>query len=179
MKNRVSILWVLFIGLFFSIQASATVQKNEDRYTLGPGDQIQIFVYNEADLSMKLTIDQSGNIIYPLIGQLQLAGQTPDQVAHVIRDGLKDGFINDPMVTVIINKFRDIYVSGEVKLPGGYEYQPGLTLEKAIALAGGFTDRADRSDIDIRCSNGQLLQDVSLTHAVNPGDTVIIDHSFF
>lgn len=179
MRNIASILWVLGISLFFSTNALASTKVNDDHYLLGPGDQIQILVYNEADLSMKLIIDQSGNIIYPLVGKLQLTGKTPDQVATNIRDKLKNGFINNPMVTVIIVKFRDIYVSGEVRVPGSYQYQPGLTLEKAIALAGGFTDRADRSDVDMRTSNGQLLKDVSSIQTVNPGDTIIVDQSFF
>lgn len=83
------------------------------------------------------------------------------------------------MVTVSMLEFRPVYVSGEVKTPGSYEYQPGLTVEKIIAVAGGFTDRADRSDIDLRRSNGQLLKDVIVTQAISPGDTVIIDQSFF
>lgn len=179
MKKIVSIIWILTISLFMSTTASAASKITGNKYLLGAGDQIQILVYNEADLSMKLKIDESGNIIYPLIGKLQLAGKTPDQVAIDIRDRLKNGYINNPMVTVSMLEFRPMYVSGEVKTPGSYEYQPGLTLEKAIAVAGGFTDRADRSDIDIRSSNGQLLKDVTATQAVYPGDTVIIGQSFF
>lgn len=179
MKKIVSIVWMLTVSLFMSTTASAASKITGDEYLLGAGDQIQILVYNEADLSMKLKIDESGNIIYPLIGKLQLAGKTPDQVAIDIRDRLKKGYINNPMVTVSMLEFRSVYVSGEVKAPGSYEYQPGLTLEKAIAVAGGFTDRADRSDIDIRRSSGQLLKDVTVTQAVYPGDTVIIDQSFF
>ncbi|MCD9477620.1 polysaccharide biosynthesis/export family protein [Photobacterium phosphoreum] len=179
MKKIVFIIWILTVSLFMSTAASAAPKIAGNDYLLGAGDQIQILVYNEADLSMKLKIDESGNIIYPLIGKLQLAGKTPDQVALDIRDRLKNGYINNPMVTVSMLEFRPMYVSGEVKTPGSYEYQPGLTLEKAIAVAGGFTDRADRSDIDIRRSNGQLLKDVTPTQAVYPGDTVIIDQSFF
>lgn len=179
MKKIVAFIWILTVSLFMSTAASAASKIASDNYLLGAGDQIQILVYNEADLSMKLKIDESGNIIYPLIGKLQLAGKTPDQVAIDIRERLKNGYINNPMVTVSMLEFRPMYVSGEVKTPGSYEYQPGLTLEKAIAVAGGFTDRADRSDIDIRRANGQLLKDVTATQAVYPGDTVIIDQSFF
>ncbi|PSU30350.1 MULTISPECIES: polysaccharide biosynthesis/export family protein [Photobacterium] len=177
MKNIVSIIFMLTMSFFISANASAAASENH--YLLGPGDQIQILVYNEDNLSMKFTIDASGDVIYPLIGKLQLTGKTPDQVAMDIRDRLKNGYINNPMVTVTILQFRQIYVSGEVKAPGSYEYRPGLTREQAVAIAGGFTDRADRSDVDIRLSNGQLLKDVSPTQAVNPGDTVIIDQSFF
>lgn len=179
MKKIISIILVLTIGLFMSSVVSASSKTEVHDYLLGAGDHIQILVFNEPDLSMKVIIDSSGNIIYPLIGKLQLAGKTPNQVAIDIRNRLKDGYINHPMVTVSMLEFRPVYVSGEVKTPGSYEYQPGLTVEKIIAVAGGFTDRADRSDIDLRRSNGQLLKDVIVTQAISPGDIVIIDQSFF
>ena len=179
MKKIISIILVLTLGLFMSSVVSASSKTEVHDYLLGAGDHIQILVFNEPDLSMKLIIDSSGNIIYPLIGKLQLAGKSPNQVAINIRNRLKDGYINHPMVTVSMLEFRPVYVSGEVKTPGSYEYQPGLTVEKIIAVAGGFTDRADRSDIDLRRSNGQLLKDVIVTQAISPGDTVIIDQSFF
>ena len=179
MKKIISIILVLTIGLFMSSVVSASSKTEVHDYLLGAGDHIQILVFNEPDLSMKVIIDSSGNIIYPLIGKLQLAGKTPNQVAIDIRNRLKDGYINHPMVTVSMLEFRPVYVSGEVKTPGSYEYQPGLTVEKIIAVAGGFTDRADRSDIDLRRSNGQLLKDVIVTQVISPGDIVIIDQSFF
>lgn len=179
MKKIISIILVLTLGLFMSSVVSASSKTEVHDYLLGAGDHIQILVFNEPDLSMKVIIDSSGNIIYPLIGKLQLAGKTPNQVAIDIRNRLKDGYINHPMVTVSMLEFRPVYVSGEVKTPGSYEYQPGLTVEKIIAVAGGFTDRADRSDIDLRRSNGQLLKDVIVTQAISPGDIVIIDQSFF
>ncbi|WP_297476553.1 polysaccharide biosynthesis/export family protein [uncultured Photobacterium sp.] len=179
MKKIVSILWVLTVSLFMSTSAFPASKIVGDDYLLGAGDHIQILVFNEPDLSMKVIIDSSGNIIYPLIGKLQLAGKTPNQVAIDIRNRLKDGYINHPMVTISMLEFRPVYVSGEVKTPGSYEYQPGLTVEKIIAVAGGFTDRADRCDINLRRSNGQLLKDVVVTQAISPGDIVIIDQSFF
>lgn len=179
MKKIISIILVLTLGLFMSSVVSASSKTEVHDYLLGAGDHIQILVFNEPDLSMKVIIDSSGNIIYPLIGKLQLAGKTPNQVAIDIRNRLKDGYINHPMVTVSMLEFRPVYVSGEVKTPGSYEYQPGLTVEKIIAVAGGFTDRADRSDIDLRRSNGQLLKDVIVTQVISPGDIVIIDQSFF
>ncbi|MEC6824616.1 polysaccharide biosynthesis/export family protein [Photobacterium piscicola] len=179
MKKIISIILVLTLSLFMSTLASAASRTEANDYLLGAGDHIQILVFNEPDLSMKLIIDSSGNIMYPLIGQLQLIGKTPNQIAIDIRNRLKDGYLNNPMVTVIMLEFRPVYVFGEVKTPGSYEYQPGLTVEKVIAVAGGFTDRADRNDIDIRRSNDQLLKDVKVTQAIYPGDIVIIDQSFF
>lgn len=93
---------------------------------------------------------------------------------------LTGDYFTTPMVTVSIAEFRKYYVSGEVKSPNGFAYEPGLTVEKSIAQAGGFTDRADRKDINIRLSgSNQLLENVDLTHSVHPGDVVIIGMGFF
>ncbi len=178
MNRTVAILWAILISLFVS-NVSAEPKPVDGSYVLGAGDQIEILVFNEPNLSIKLMINNSGKISYPLIGQLQLAGKTPEQVANDIRNKLKNGYLKNPMVTVRMLSFRDFYVSGEVKTPGGYEYRPGLTLEQAVAIAGGFTDRADRDDVAIRRTNGQLIEDVLSTQIVFPGDTIIIDQSFF
>lgn len=178
MNRIVAIFGVILISLFVS-NVSAESKSVDRAYVLGAGDQIEIIVFNEPNLSIKLMINNSGIISYPLIGQLQLAGKTPEQVANDIRNKLKNGYLKNPMVTVRMLSFRDFYVSGEVKTPGGYEYRPGLTLEQAVAIAGGFTDRADRDDVAIRRTNGQLIEDVLSTQIVFPGDTIIIDQSFF
>ncbi|HIF9197787.1 TPA: polysaccharide biosynthesis/export family protein [Photobacterium damselae] len=178
MNRIVAIFGAILISLFVS-NVSAESKSVDRAYVLGAGDQIEIIVFNEPNLSIKLMINNSGIISYPLIGQLQLAGKTPEQVANDIRNKLKNGYLKNPMVTVRMLSFRDFYVSGEVKTPGGYEYRPGLTLEQAVAIAGGFTDRADRDDVAIRRTNGQLIEDVLSTQIVFPGDTIIIDQSFF
>lgn len=86
----------------------------------------------------------------------------------------------NPKVMVSINKFRAFYVNGEVRRPGSFEYQPGLTIEKAIAIAGGLTDRASRSNIHLTQSqSGETIKKVSLSQKVSPGDIVVIEQSFF
>ncbi|ARR48532.1 polysaccharide export protein [Photobacterium damselae subsp. damselae] len=179
MKKLIVFIFVYVISCItsMSVMAESTAPKNQ--YLLGAGDHIQILVYNEENLSMNFIVDSSGKVMYPLIGELQLIGKTLDQVSVEIQNRLKNGYIKNPMVTVTMRSFRDFYVSGEVKSPGNFEYHPGLTLEQAIAIAGGFTDRADRDDVSIRLKNGQLLEDVLPTQTVNPGDTLIIDQSFF
>ncbi|TVO34407.1 polysaccharide biosynthesis/export family protein [Vibrio algivorus] len=179
MKKIYLLLSVLVMSFMANVTLAEEPKSDSNRYLLGMGDQIQILVYNEADLSMKIRIDESGKIMYPLIGELQLEGKTPTQVANEIQARLKDGYVNNPMVTVIMLEFGPIYVSGEVKTPGSYEYQPGFTLEKTIAVAGGFTDRADRDDINVRRANGTLLEDVTETEVIYPGDVVIVGQSFF
>ncbi|MFP2514652.1 polysaccharide biosynthesis/export family protein [Buttiauxella agrestis] len=149
-------------------------------YQLDAGDAVNITVYGEPDMTMKFLIDKSGTITFPYIGELVLKGKTPEQVSEELTNRLRGDYLQNPMVTVNITEFRKFYISGEVANPNGYAYEPGLTVEKTIALAGGFTDRADRKDINIRLSGtNQLLENVDVRHSVHPGDVVIIGMGFF
>lgn len=149
-------------------------------YLLDAGDTVSINVYGEPDMTMKFIIDKSGTITFPYIGQFVLKGKTPEQVSAELTNRLRGDYLQNPMVTVNIAEFRKFYVSGEVAKPSGIPYEPGLTVEKAIALAGGYTDRADRKDINIRLAGtNQLLKNVDVRHSVHPGDIVIIGMGFF
>ena len=144
-------------------------------YHLDQGDEINIAVSGEQDLTMRVKIDNSGSVDYPYIGSLMLKGKTPEQVGNEIADKLRGNYLQAPMVTVSIAEYRKIYLLGEVKKP-----DPGFTAEKASAPAGGFTDRADRHDIRIRqFRSGKLLENVAADSAVQAGDTIIIGMSFF
>ncbi|HAU8250064.1 TPA: polysaccharide export protein [Vibrio vulnificus] len=182
-----SLLW-LGQGMAETLDApsSPQVTKKEPRdaslddYHLGTGDKIEIIVYGEDDLSMKLKIGKAGLVNFPYIGEVKLTGRTPSEIETEIENRLRGDYLLNPMVTVNLESFRLFYISGEVEQPNGYEYQPRLTVEQAIAMAGGFTDRADKGDINIRSgSTLELIEDVELTHPVNPGDTVIVEQSFF
>lgn len=173
---------VLLLGWLFSLSvwAGQSPQDNDSAYRLAPGDEVEIRVYGEPDLSMKFKVDTSGHVNYPYLGQVLLMGHTTTEVAELLTRGLKHGVLLDPMVTVNVTTFRQVFVAGEVAHPGGYEYQPGLTVEKAVALAGGFTDRAARRDISLRLNGSdQLLEEVSLQRQLNPGDIITIEQSFF
>ncbi|MGR5130751.1 polysaccharide biosynthesis/export family protein [Vibrio alfacsensis] len=150
-------------------------------YTIGAGDKIQIAVYGEEDLSIdELYIDNSGKFDYPYLGQLSALNKTTEQLKDEIITGLRGDYLISPKVRVSIIGFRSIYVNGEVKKPGGYEYQPGLTVDKAIALAGGFTDRASRSKVYIAQAGKDALKNkVKLSSTVSPGDIIVIEQSFF
>ncbi|ATO31485.1 hypothetical protein DZA65_00540 [Dickeya dianthicola] len=149
-------------------------------YQLDEGDSVNILVYGEPEMAMTFMLDKSGEITFPYIGQLVLKGKTPGQVGEELANRLRGDYLQNPMVTVSIAEFRKFYITGEVVKPNGYAYEPGLTVEKSLALAGGFTDRADRKDVSIRLSNSnQLIENVDVRHAVHPGDTVIVGMSFF
>ncbi|ELX4189119.1 polysaccharide export protein [Vibrio vulnificus] len=182
-----SLLW-LGQGMAETLDAPSSPQMTQkeqrdaslDDYHLGTGDKIEIIVYGEDDLSMKLKIGKAGLVNFPYIGEVKLTGRTPSEIETEIEKCLRGDYLLNPMVTVNLESFRLFYISGEVEQPNGYEYQPRLTVEQAIAMAGGFTDRADKGDINIRSgSTLELIEDVELTHPVNPGDTVIVEQSFF
>ncbi|MGR2846665.1 polysaccharide biosynthesis/export family protein [Vibrio vulnificus] len=182
-----SLLW-LGQGMAETLDAPSSPQMTQkeqrdaslDDYHLGTGDKIEIIVYGEDDLSMKLKIGKAGLVNFPYIGEVKLTGRTPSEIETEIENRLRGDYLLNPMVTVNLESFRLFYISGEVEQPNGYEYQPRLTVEQAIAMAGGFTDRADKGDINIRSgSTLELIEDVELTDPVNPGDTVIVEQSFF
>ncbi|HFQ5021279.1 TPA: polysaccharide biosynthesis/export family protein [Vibrio vulnificus] len=182
-----SLLW-LGQGMAETLDAPSSPQVTQkeqrdaslDDYLLGTGDKIEIIVYGEDDLSMKLKIGKAGLVNFPYIGEVKLTRRTPSEIETEIENRLRGDYLLNPMVTVNLESFRLFYISGEVEQPNGYEYQPRLTVEQAIAMAGGFTDRADKGDINIRSgSTLELIEDVELTHPVNPGDTVIVEQSFF
>ena len=147
---------------------------------VGPGDTVEIQVYGEPDLTLEVILTDTGIIDYPYLGQIQLAGKTPAEIKNVIESNLRGDYLIDPKVMVRVTKFRQIYVNGEVRRPGGYPYQPGLTIERAIALAGGFTVRAAKDSVDITSSgDGTKRNDVSLNQKVKPGDIIVVEPTFF
>lgn len=170
-----------FVALLLLFPLQAFSASFATTYKIGPGDRIQISVYGEPDLSFdELLINSSGTFDYPYLGEMTAKGQTAQQLKLAIEKGLKGDYLITPKVMVNFISFREIYVNGEVKKPGGYEYQPGLTVDKAIALAGGFTDRAARKKINITPNGeGGTQKGVSLSKAVNPGDIIVIEQSFF
>lgn len=161
-------------------QSEASPLKDDLGYVLGAGDSIQISVFKEPEMTLRLKIHRGGFVNFPYLGDVQLLGKTPAQIEQDIENKLADGYIVQPMVTVSIEAFRKFFISGEVANPNGYEFQPGLTVEQAIAMAGGFTDRSDRDGINVRlAATNELIENVGPTYPVGPGDVVIIEQSFF
>ncbi|WP_243978739.1 polysaccharide biosynthesis/export family protein [Vibrio natriegens] len=170
---------ISLVLLLFSTFATATT--NEQDYLLDTGDIISIQVYGEEDLSiLNIQITSDGYFDYPYLGRIKAIQKTPKQIKDEIETGLKGDYLIDPKVMVTINNFRLFYVNGEVRKPGGFEYRPGLTIEKAIALAGGLTDRASRKGINLtKHKTGKTVENVDMHLNVEPGDIVFIDQSFF
>lgn len=181
----VVIIWVFWaftcVGSVSYAKAEVPTQNNIGQYQLGAGDFIRIQVRDEPDLSIELRVDQSGQFSYPFLGQLQVTGLTVDQLEKRIREGLKGDYLVDPDVLVYVEEFRPIYVNGQVTRPGGYAYVPGLTVEKAVALAGGLTERASKKRIFILKEQDpeQNRYPVEMKNSIGPGDTVVVEESFF
>jgi protein involved in polysaccharide export with SLBB domain len=159
-------------------------QAQVSNYILGANDVIAISVYDEDDLSFEeIRILDSGNITYPFLGEVSAAGNTVNSLEELIRTGLIDGeFLIDPDVTVNIVEYRPFYIDGEVEEPGSYPFEPGLTLRRAISIAGGFTERGARNGITV---HGEGAPDAdpevydSLEVSIKPGDVITIRERFF
>lgn len=146
----------------------------QDTYTLSAGDEVSIVVFGQADLSMKIKLDENGTLNYPLLGALSAGGMTVSQLERTITKELSGSYLVNPDVRVSVAEYRQVYINGEVNSPGGYDYKPGLTLDKAIALAGGFAEKASKERITLtRVINGQSqLFSMRPTDAVLPGDII-------
>lgn len=150
-------------------------------YTLAASDEVRIIVFGQADLSNTYKIDQGGSLAFPLIGQINATGKAPKQLASMIRARLKNGFIRDPDVSVEVAVYRPIFIMGEVRNAGQYAYLPGMTVQNAVATAGGFTARARQQDVDLtRQIGGEIASGPApITTPVRPGDTLYVHERLF
>jgi protein involved in polysaccharide export with SLBB domain len=179
---RASALWQsLLLGCALVLTAHASIAEVED-YTLNAGDTIRIYVYGEPDLTFEgLLIGQRGRISYPFLGEIEVERLAVNDVQNLITNGLKPDYLIDPRVSVSITQYRPFFVNGEVKNPGSLDFQPGLTLRKAISLAGGFTARANKKDMLVIADNAASAEGVrvGLDYRIRPGDIITITDTFF
>lgn len=158
------------------------VMAQDDGYTLNAGDAISIYVYGEPELTFdNLLVGQNGRISYPFLGELKVAGKTSARLQAELTNGLRPDYLIDPRVSVSIVRYRSFFVNGEVKKPGGVDFQPGLTLRKAISLAGGFTERANKKEFLLIADGdpNREEQEVGLDYKVQPGDIITVRDTFF
>ncbi len=150
-------------------------------YTLDSGDRLRINVFEQEGLSSTYTVDQSGYIAFPLIGQVAVRGSTLPEVEKRIARKLQQGYLTDPDVTIEIDRYRPVFIMGEVGQSGQYSYVPGMTVQNAIAVAGGYSTRAAMENVDItRKINNQILTGrVPITDPVMAGDTIYVRERLF
>lgn len=150
-------------------------------YTLGAGDRVRVTVFEQEGLTNTYSVDQAGYVAFPLVGAVPARGRTAQQLEGDIAGKLRAGFIRDPDVTVEIDRYRPIFVMGEVGAAGQYSYLPGLTAHEAVAVAGGFTPRANQENVDVtRDINGKVMTGrVPTSDPLLPGDTVYVRERLF
>ncbi|MES1201820.1 MAG: polysaccharide biosynthesis/export family protein [Pseudomonadota bacterium] len=164
--------------------ASATppINPNDtaDNYLLGPGDQLKVTVFGETDLTGNYQVGSQGTISFPLVGEIEASGSTVPQFTDRLREALLT-YIRAPNISVEVANYRPFFILGEVQRPGTYPYSANLTVQNAVATAGGFTYRANRGRAFIRHANEseEHAYRLSSSTPVLPGDTVRIGERFF
>jgi polysaccharide biosynthesis/export protein len=150
-------------------------------YRLDAGDKLRVVVYGQEGLTNTYAIDAGGSITMPLIGSVPARGRTTAVLAAGIAAKLRNGYIRDPSVAVEIETYRPFFILGEVAAPGQYPYIPNMTVESAVAIAGGFSPRARRDGVTLTHTDasGSIRVEVPLGTAVSPGDAVLVGERWF
>ena len=190
---RFGLIWCVIASLFLCSCAGngAPVVSTGDRYSvnvssaaayqLGTGDKLRMTVFREPTLSGEFAVSSAGTLSLPLIGDINAAGKTADQVAALVQAKLAEGYLRNPRVSMEVISYRPFFILGEVKNPGQYPYANGLTALNAIATAQGFTPRANRTVAYIRREGSTDEQPFKITPdlQIYPGDTVRIGERYF
>ena len=179
--------WLVVLASFLALPVLAAAQTTAgdlslSNYRLGSGDVITVEVLGEDDLKReRIRLSDAATISYPILGEIRLSGKTVGELERIIREGLRGRYLVNPQVTVTINEYRHFYINGQIKRPGGYPFVPGLTVLKAVAIAGGFNERAARNKIYIVRENDPAQKRVKadLDVAIYPGDIITVEESFF
>jgi polysaccharide export outer membrane protein len=164
------------------VYAAAPVPVAYDSaYRLDAGDKLRVMVYGQEGLTNTYAIDAGGSITMPLIGSVAARGRTPAGLAAEITAKLRNGYIREPSVAVEIESYRPFFILGEVQAPGQYPYVPNMSVESAVAIAGGFSPRARRDSVTITHTDasGPMRVVVPLGTPLSPGDTVQVGERWF
>jgi polysaccharide biosynthesis/export protein len=153
----------------------------EPAYLLDSGDKLRVVVFGQEGLSNSYSVDAAGMITMPLIGPVPARERTTTGLSRAIAEKLRNGYIREPHVAVEIEAYRPFFILGEVTAPGQYPYIANMTAETAIAIAGGFTPRAEKKSVEVSRSNERQLYrgKVPLAFQIRPGDTVLVRERWF
>jgi protein involved in polysaccharide export with SLBB domain len=179
MKHSKLYIFILTTMVSFTALAVDAQQPIDREYTLGVGDRLRVIVYGEDDLSGEFEVGSQGTVNLPLIGEVIAAGSSVSTLEDGVELELMQGYLKSPTVSIEVLNYRPFYILGEVNEPGSYPYINGITVLNAVALAGGFTYRADDEDILLsRSTNGEQIQ-VTIDTPLLPGDIVRVEERFF
>ncbi len=150
-------------------------------YKLAPDDRVKVVVYGEDDLSGEYLVGSDGNVSFPLIGSVKAGGLSLAQFRAELASSLHGRYLKDPRVSADIVAYRPFFILGEVNHPGQYPYRVGLTLNAAVATAGGYTYRANQKVVAVQHlgAPGEERFRVTSSLQVSAGDTVRVLERFF
>jgi polysaccharide biosynthesis/export protein len=153
----------------------------EPAYLLDAGDKLRVVVFGQENLSNSYSVNAAGRIDMPLIGAVEARAQTTAGLAGAISAKLRNGYIREPHVAVEVEAYRPFFILGEVTAPGQYPYVAHMSVETAVAIAGGFSPRAYKKTVELsRPVNGELYRGkVPLTYQLLPGDTIVVSERWF
>ena len=165
----------------YGARGTAAAYEYSSGYKVGAGDRLTIRVAGETDLTADYLVDGSGNISLPYVQTITIAGLNTSQVEQIITARLRAGYLRDPQVSVQVTTLRPFYILGEVGTAGSFSYQPGITVQSAIAIAGGYGPRADQGMVLITRANakGTATHKVPVTTQIYPGDIVYVRERWF
>ncbi|RDV05696.1 polysaccharide export protein [Undibacter mobilis] len=159
----------------------AAVSPAAPAYTLDSGDKLRVVVFGQDGITNSYTVDAGGNVNLPLIGTVPARGTSTQHLAKTIADRLRQGYVREPHVTVEVEAYRPFFILGEVTTPGQYPYVANMTVETAVAIAGGFGARAAKKNVELtRNAPGQQMRgNVPLNYPLLPGDTIVVKERWF
>lgn len=168
-------------GTIVGADAMASASLSAD-YRLSPGDKVKVTVFNEADLTGEFQINEAGNIAFPLVGEVPASGKSiPEFKADLVRT-LRGRFVKNPKVSAEVANYRPFNVIGEVRNSGQFPYRPGLSMQDAVAMAGGYTYRANTRQIYVRRADAGGESSVNTDDRpvpVMPGDNIRVPERYF
>jgi polysaccharide biosynthesis/export protein len=161
--------------------AELAIAMVDTPYLLGSGDKLRITVLNQANLSATYQVDPSGLITMPLLGPVEASGRSPFELKGAIEARLRKDYLREPNVSVEIESYRPFFILGEVTAAGQYPFVAGMTAEQAVAIAGGYSPRAYRKQVELsrRDQTGVTSMTVPMTTLIRPGDTVTVKERWF
>ena len=165
----------------FGASGEAASYEYLNGYRTGAGDKLNIRVMGQPELTGVYIVDPAGNLSMPLINTVPVAGLTPSQIEKLITRKLRNGYLRNPSVSVQPAALRPFFILGEVKRAGNFPYQPGMTVQSAIAIARGYSDRADTGDVLLtrRTAKGTSTYKVPVTTQIYPGDIIFVRERWF
>ena len=181
--------WLLALGLAITVLLGGCAPRQNGYadfqadvpYTMASGDRLRVIVFGQDALSNTYAVNGSGHISMPLIGTVTAQGLTTVALEHSIEAKLRAGFIREPKVSIEVDAYRPFFVLGEVTAANQYPFINGMTVETAVAVAGGFTPRANKDEVDLtRVIDGHpVTANVPVSQPVKPGDTILVRERFF